>query len=98
MAGLPSLISPLRVPLMTTRPTAFSPFFGAATGRIPPHWYRSCMAGYGRLRSQSVKIGGKSLGASDENSTLPFTITAAHNPHKFSQHIISLLPFPHRQL
>ncbi|GBO12698.1 hypothetical protein AVEN_103624-1 [Araneus ventricosus] len=43
------------------------------------------MAGYGRLRTQRVKIRGKSLGASDENSSLPFTIVAAHNPHKFSQ-------------
>ncbi|GBL76065.1 hypothetical protein AVEN_234371-1 [Araneus ventricosus] len=54
MAGLSSLISPLRVPLMNTHPTAFS--LGTATCRNPPHLYRSCMAGYGRLRSQSVQV------------------------------------------
>ncbi|GBM51407.1 hypothetical protein AVEN_203752-1 [Araneus ventricosus] len=36
MAGLSSLISPLRVPLITTRPTAFSPFSQQQPAEIRP--------------------------------------------------------------
>ncbi|GBM65871.1 hypothetical protein AVEN_238809-1 [Araneus ventricosus] len=35
-------------------PNCLLPPFETATGRNPLHSYRSCMAGYGRLRSQSV--------------------------------------------
>ncbi|GBO28432.1 hypothetical protein AVEN_142868-1 [Araneus ventricosus] len=36
-------------------PNCLLPSFGTVTSRNPPHEYRSYMAVYGRLRSQSVK-------------------------------------------
>ncbi|GBL73453.1 hypothetical protein AVEN_159455-1 [Araneus ventricosus] len=42
-------------PISDTCPNAFSPSFGTVTGRNPQHWYRSCMAGYGRLTQIAKK-------------------------------------------
>ncbi|GBN33547.1 hypothetical protein AVEN_121614-1 [Araneus ventricosus] len=46
----------LKGPFNDHSPNCLLPPFGTATGRNVLHQYRSCMAGYGRLRSQSVKI------------------------------------------
>ncbi|GBN57063.1 hypothetical protein AVEN_195159-1 [Araneus ventricosus] len=64
--------------LNNNSPNCLLPAFGTVTGRNPPHSYRSCMAGYGRLRSQRVK--GPFNDHSSNCLLAPFGTSTCRNP------------------